>query len=87
MKKVKVTFDCGHGGTITWEAPREVVRPGLSDKEAGELLKAGWRESMEAFFWLVTVLTEAGGAKLTDGQRELNSSLKAMRARALRRHV
>lgn len=87
MKTVKVTFDCGQAGTVIWNAPRTIVRPGLSDKEAGELLKAGWRESLQSFFWLLTILTEAGGAKLTDGQRELNSSLKSTRSRALHRRV
>jgi|GEM_PF-5015563 len=84
-KTVKVTFDCGDAGKVTWELPQGMFKAGLSDREKAKIIQTGWGDSVKTFFLLMYVLGGVGGETLDLGMRQIDSALKGIAETASRR--
>jgi len=84
-KTVKIVFDCGEAGKVVWEAPRDIFKSGLSDREVRNLSSQAWGESVELFFGVLMAAGLIGLDATSTVITEIDSSLHDIARRAVRR--
>jgi len=80
MKTIKLEFDCGKAGKVTWEAPRDAFSSDLSDRQLQRMLPKGFR-IVPLFFRLLHGLGKAPRAIMDQGMDEVEGNLGAIARR------
>lgn len=82
VKTVKIAFDCGKAGTVTWDAPRELFRADMSNRQINRYTGEDLLEPVYIFFGLLNALIRASDTVTEQGIDEINSNLLAIAKRS-----